>query len=98
MVEHKPWHRLRGGTFLIEKRTNAWAALIGLYVGRDRLAPELASILHDGTTAETIRRLVEFWGFSFKGSPQACRHPGAALSRASQQATAARRQGPMLTR
>lgn len=58
----RPPARLRGGTLFTEKRSNAWSALVGFYVGRGRLAPQIASILHDGTTGETIRRLIDSWG------------------------------------
>lgn len=57
-----PWDRHRGGTLFKERRTNAWAALVGFYLGQGRLAPQIASILHDGTTAETIRTMTAKWG------------------------------------
>lgn len=67
----RPTDRIRGGTMFTEKRTNAWAALVGFYIGRGRLAPQIASILSDGTSPGTIRSLTCSWGLPTSGRREA---------------------------
>jgi hypothetical protein len=57
-----PTDRVRGGVQFVERRTNAWAALVGFLTGRGQSAPQIAEMLGDGTSAGTITKMWEVWG------------------------------------
>lgn len=56
--------RHRGGVAYIERRTNAWAAMIGFLTGRGYSSVAIARAVADGTTPGTVRRMWVLWGLS----------------------------------
>lgn len=54
--------RVRGGHAFEERRTNAWAALIGFLLGRGYSSVAISGILDDGTDDGTVRRMASRWG------------------------------------
>lgn len=53
--------RFRSPQFLVERWTNAKAGIIGFYVGQNKTSVEISTILRDGTSDTTIRRMVKLW-------------------------------------
>jgi hypothetical protein len=53
--------RHRGGTAYIERRTNAWAAMIGYLTGKGYSSVAIAAAV-EGTSAATVRRMWRLWG------------------------------------
>jgi hypothetical protein len=54
--------RFRIPGLAVERRTNAWAALVGFLTGRGYMSNEIEKILADGTSRETVRRMWKLWG------------------------------------
>lgn len=56
--------RQRGGRLWVERRTNAWAGVVGFLTGRGHSSEAIAAQLADGTTDGTIRKAWERWGIA----------------------------------
>lgn len=56
--------RHRGGVAYIERRTNAWAAMVGFLTGKGYSSVAIAAAIGDGTSAATVRRMWRLWGMS----------------------------------
>ena len=54
--------RQRGGFAYEERKTNAWAALIGFLLGRGYSSEAIAERLADGTSDATVRDMAKKWG------------------------------------
>jgi hypothetical protein len=57
-----PTDRFRVPGLAVERRTNAWAAMVGFLTGRGYMSTEIERILHDGTSCQTVRRMWKLWG------------------------------------
>lgn len=53
--------RFRAPQFWTERWTNAKAATVGFYLGQHKTSVEIATILRDGTSDATIRRMSKLW-------------------------------------
>lgn len=53
--------RLRGPNLILEKWTNAKAAIIGYYVGKGMVSTRIARTLDDGTSSQDIRQMCASW-------------------------------------
>ncbi|TIS37531.1 hypothetical protein [Mesorhizobium sp.] len=53
--------RFRAPGMVVERRTNAWAAMVGFLTGRGYTSAEIERILRDGTSGETVRRMWKLW-------------------------------------
>lgn len=59
-VKRHPWERFRA-TMLVERWTNAKAALIGHMCGIGMSSIAISATLRDGTSPETIRKMRKRW-------------------------------------
>ena len=75
-----PTDRIRRPNQTIERRTNAWAANVGYLTGRGFQSPEIASVLHDGTSSDTVRRMWKLWGLARLGKAARAVHVPVRLS------------------
>ena len=53
--------RFRGRHTYEERQTNAWAAFIGFLIGRGYSSVAIAERLDDGTDADKVRRMANYW-------------------------------------
>lgn len=56
-----PTDRYRIPGLAVERRTNAWAAMVGFLTGRGYMSTEIERILRDGTSSDTVRRMWKLW-------------------------------------
>jgi hypothetical protein len=56
--------RRRAPNLVVERRTNAWAGMIGYLTGRGFASVKIAAVLGDGTTPETVRGVWRRWGLT----------------------------------
>lgn len=70
MIDRPRTSRWRAGKPFEEKKTNAWAALVGFLLGRGYSSPAIAEVLADGTRPETVRDMSKKWGLPSWGKSQ----------------------------
>lgn len=61
LKENRRPHERYTGCHLVEKWTNAKSALIGFHLGQHKSSVDVAAILRDGTSPETVRAMIRRW-------------------------------------
>ena len=66
-AKHHHTERFRFPGARTERWTNAKAAWIAFHLGQHMSSVDVAELMRDGTSAQTIRRMIKLWGLPMKG-------------------------------